>query len=330
VRWRLVALWLGFIVTALFSYLALRAVRFEQAWSAFRASDFWWLPPALFALAGGVFLRAVRWRYLFARETRPSLRDVTAALMIGYFFNNVLPARAGEAARVIALHRRSGTSRAETAATVVVERVYDVLSLVILLFAASPWLPSVSWSRAAAILAGIFALGLAGALVAVLLWGDRPFRVLLRPLALLPFLGKDQLARAALNATHGLASIRRPRLVLGALFLTTLSWLVLALSCWLVVVAFHLDLSPLSGLLIVIAVNLAMILPSAPAGVGVFEAATLVSLRAYDVPTSPALSCAVVLHALNFLPYLAVGALILQAEAKATRAQAGSPRTRPS
>jgi len=235
---------------------------------------------------------------------------------MGYFFNNVLPARAGEAASVVALHRSCGTSRPELAATVVVERVFDVVTLVALLFVAAPWLPSVSWAAGAAVLAGALAAGCAIVVAGVALWGERPFRLLLRPLALLPFLTEERLGRAALYLTYGLAAIRRPRLLLAAVFWTTLSWFLLALSTWFVFEAFDLGLSPLAGLLAVIAINLAMVLPSSPAAVGVFEAATLVALSAYDVPKSEALSAAVVLHLVNLVPYLVAGGIVLHLQTR--------------
>src|SRR5437764_10445330 len=113
--------WVGLAVTVVFAYLAVRGVDWGRARAALRSSDLWWLVPALAALAVAVLLRAIRWRYLFAGRTRPPLGATTRALLVGYFFNNVLPARAGEAARVVALNRSAGTSRAELAATVVVE-----------------------------------------------------------------------------------------------------------------------------------------------------------------------------------------------------------------
>src|SRR5919198_1532838 len=95
--------WAGFGVSALFAYLAVRHVDFQNVWQGLRASNYWWLLPAFATLVAAILLKAVRWRYLFTRETRPATRPVVAALLIGYFFNSVLPARAGEAARVLAL-----------------------------------------------------------------------------------------------------------------------------------------------------------------------------------------------------------------------------------
>jgi uncharacterized membrane protein YbhN (UPF0104 family) len=317
-RARIALPYLGLLVSVAFGYLAVRKVDAGEAWAAARSSDPVWLVPALGTLAAAVLMRAIRWRFLFSPQTRPPLGAVVRALLVGYFFNSVLPARAGEAARVVALHRSRGNSRAELAATVLVERVFDVVALVLLLFAASPWLPDVSWARGAALFAGALGLACVALAVSVAVWGDRPFRLLLRPLALLPFLGEERIAGAALNLVGGLAAVRRPALAVVAMAWTTASWLMLGLSSWFVLREFHLGLSPLAGLLTVIAINLALVLPSSPAAVGVFEAATLVALSAYGVPTSEALPAAVILHLVNLVPYLLAGAVVVPGATRRT------------
>ncbi len=315
----------GLVVTVLFTYLAVRDVQLAEVWDALRASNYWWLLPALATLALAVFLRAVRWYYLFQPETRPPLGAVVTATLIGYFFNNVLPARAGEAARVVVLKQQAGTSRAETLSTVVLERAYDVLSLLILLFLTLPWLPAVSWLRAAIVLALVLGLALGGVITALALWGDRPLRFVLRPLTRLRFFGGETGERAVQNLLQGLGGVTRARLGVGALLWTTASWLTAGISCWFVMLGFDLGLSPIAGIFVLIAIGLAMILPSSPAAVGVFEAATLVALRAYGVSNSQALSYAVVLHALNFVPFVVVGGLVLHRHAGLLRRRSRAP-----
>jgi hypothetical protein len=174
-----------------------------------------------------------------------------------------------------------------------------------------PWLPKVTWLRAAEILA--VAVTVAIVVSALLLWrfGDRPLRFLLRPLTRLPFLSPERVERAASSFVRGTAAFRHPYLAVVALVLTAGSWLLLGASAWVLFRAFDLDLSFGAGLLVMIAVGLSMILPSSPAAVGVFEAATLVALGAYDIPDSEALSYALVLHAVNFVPYVVGGIVVL-------------------
>ena len=307
----------GFFATALaitlvFGYLAVRDVRFGEVWDAFAASDYRWLLPALGVLALGVFIRAWRWRLLFAPETRPPLRAVSDALLIGYFYNNILPARGGELLRIVALKRLAATSRAETAATVVVERIYDVLGLLLLFFATLAWLPPVNWLRAASVLAIVFSAALLALVFVLLRFGDRPTALLSRVLALLPFVSSETAGRAALSSMRGLASLRFARVGAAAFLVTILSWIAMSLSFWFVTLAFDLGVSPLAGVLVAVATGLSMILPSSPAALGVFEAAAVAAVTAYGVGRPQALSYALLLHALNFFPYLVAGALVIR------------------
>jgi uncharacterized membrane protein YbhN (UPF0104 family) len=97
------------------------------------------------------------------------------------------------------------------------------------------------------------------------------------------------------------------------------------LSNWFVLEGFSLGLSPLAGILVSIALALAMILPSAPASIGVFEAAVLLALKPYGVPKPDALSAGLVLHALNLFPYLVAGVVCLRLEAAGRRSAPAGP-----
>jgi uncharacterized protein (TIRG00374 family) len=233
------------------------------------------------------------------------------SLFVGYVGNAVLPARAGEAARTVALNKTAKTPIAQTVGTVFVERAEDVLSIVLLLFVMLPWLPDVSWLRAAGYLAVALTLVLAVCAGILLVWGERAARLLLRPLARLPFVPRESLERAPEQFTSGLVGLVSPRIAIVSFAWTTLSWLVLGAGFWLVLKASGIGLSPLAGMLVVIGIGLAMILPSSPAALGVFEGATVVVLAAYGVDESEALSYALVLHALNVLPLLAVALAVV-------------------
>jgi uncharacterized protein (TIRG00374 family) len=315
--------WLGLLVSLVLAYVAVRGVDVDELRTALGGIDYWMLVPAILVLALAVFIRAVRWRVMLIREPRPSTGIVTSALLIGYLFNNILPARAGEAARIVALNQRAGTSRFEALGTVVAERALDVLVLLMLFFACAPVLPEVGWIPNALVLGGVVFALLALVLVAFALRGERPARLLLRPLVVLPRVSRTRTEAAAANLVQGFALFRRLRLALVASALTAVSWLLIALSFWLCLVGFHLELGFEAALLIVVAVNLAMILPSGPAALGVFEAATLVALFAFGVDRSTAFSYAVVVHAVNMVPFIVVGYVAFHYHALAVRRGTG-------
>ena len=231
--------------------------------------------------------------------------------MVGYLYNNIMPARAGEAARVVVLTRRSSAPATEIVGTVVLERLYDVIAILVIFFAAESWLPHVSWFRAAAVAALVLALLIVATATILSVYGDRPLRWLLRPLHRFSLFSGERFERTIDELIYGLSGLRHRRLALEAFRLDTHR---MAFHCALRVlcgVAFHLHLPLACGVLVAVAVGLAMIIPSPPAAVGVFEAAALIALTAYGVPHASALSYAVVLHLVNFVPYIVVGVLTL-------------------
>ncbi len=300
------------VVTVGFSYVALSGIKPAAAWHALQTCDWWWLAPALVAFGLGTVARALRWRSLFAPGRRPPRGTTTDAMMIGYFYNNILPARAGEAVRVVVLNRRSEAPPVEIVGTVVLERLYDVLAVLVVFFAAEPWLPHVSWFGAAAAAAAVLAVGIASAAGLLAVYGDRPLRLLLRPLGRLPLFSGERLERTVAELAHGLSGLRDIRVAGEAFMWTILAWLASGLCAYLVGLAFGLHLPFAAGLLVTVAIGFGMILPAAPAAVGVFEGAVLIALSAYGIPHSAALPYALVLHAVNFVPFIVVGVVLLQ------------------
>jgi uncharacterized membrane protein YbhN (UPF0104 family) len=313
---RRAAAWGGVLVSGVFVWLALRHVDFGRAGAAFEHASYWPLAPALVLLAVANWLRALRWQALFEDASRPPLGPVAHAMLIGLLFNAILPARAGELARVAALWREAGTSRAEALATAVAERLYDVFALLVLLFLAAPFLPHVSWLGKAAVVAAVFAAAIAAAVVVLARWRERPLVWLL---ARVPLLRGDRGERTAASLVQGLASLHRPRIALRSFALTVASWLVLGGSAWFLLLGFHFGLGYGAGLLVSIATALVLVLPAAPGGVGQMEAAAIVALSVFGVGRSQALSYGVFFHVVNFLPYLAAGYVALRRHGRAVQ-----------
>jgi uncharacterized membrane protein YbhN (UPF0104 family) len=121
------------------------------------------------------------------------------------------------------------------------------------------------------------------------------------------------------NVVHGLESLRNFRHCLEVFVVTTVSWLVLGFCFWLLMLGFHLHLSLLAGFLVTVAVGLSFIVPSPPAGVGIFEAAGLAALSSYGVMRSHALAYVLVLHVMNVLPLIAAGLVVIGLQTRTAR-----------
>jgi uncharacterized protein (TIRG00374 family) len=179
-------------------------------------------------------------------------------------------------------------------------------------------LPPVSWLSAAAAVAGGCLLGIVVLGLVVRHVRERPEPAILL-LSRLPGLREDTVRRLVRNTLHGLETLVSPRQALGVTAWTYVSWLLLGLSFWFLMIGFDLGLSYLAGLLVVIATGLAFIVPSAPAALGVFEAAGLTVLSAYGVPRSQAFAYVLALHLLNVVPFVLGGVAVLVWDAHVQR-----------
>jgi uncharacterized protein (TIRG00374 family) len=260
---------------------------------------------------GAVWARTWRWHYLLRSVKVVPLRRLFPVVCIGYFGNNVYPARAGEVIRAFVLRRNEGISVSASLATIIIERVFDGLVMLLFVFFALPFvgaehIPPIY--RGAVILFSLLFL----AALAVFLWMALDPR---RVTTVYHFLA-DRLAprrfRPALDGFYdrfisGLHSLRSGRDVLMIFVTSTVIWLTETVKYWFVMHAFQFSISFIGLMLMNGVVNLTTTLPSAPGYVGTFEVGARV-LEALGVEYGLAFGYTVVLHVALWFPITALGA----------------------
>jgi glycosyltransferase 2 family protein len=318
------------ISVALFVFV-LRSVDLAEVGRLLGRTRWGWVALGVAVGPLGLWARAVRWRYLFPRGSKPP--GLVAANMIGYMANNVLPLRAGELVRVYVAARRlsrepRGSLRASlwlAGATVVVERVLDSLTLVLLLVVLVFLLPVPrAFEYAAALVLAADALA-AGALIALAVAPERSRRWLTRLCRRRPAL--QARAIGVLDTfLRGLEGVSTPSHLGPLAVWTVFVWLLPALGAWALLRAVHLDLPLLAGWAVLTFVGFGISIPSAPGYIGVWHAAAVLALSMFGVAQAPAVGYALLYHASQFVPITLVGWLFLVREhvslGEATRAGA--------
>jgi len=99
-RWQF---WLAVAISAALMYFSLRGLRLDEFGAALAGANYWWLIPGVVVYFIGVWVRSWRWHYLLRPVKKISTKDMFPVVAIGYFGNNVFPARAGEILRAIVL-----------------------------------------------------------------------------------------------------------------------------------------------------------------------------------------------------------------------------------
>jgi P-type Mg2+ transporter len=299
----------GAAISALCFWLALRRVSLGDVWSSLAAAHWAWLVPTLVLTYATLFARAVRWRFLFHDPSALSTWEAAKNLNIGLMFNSILPSRAGEVPRLFGLARSTGLSKLEIAATIVVERVLDLLAVAVVALIAWPWLPDRHWINALCLLCAIIVAAIVAAGVAMWVLRRPAVALSTRFLRWAPFVHSGRAAERVEALVRGVRIVKEPRRLLVALALSAVVWAVTGLSILALYPAFDLSVTSSSVWLILVATSLATTVPSTSGGLGVYEAAVQSSLVAAGVATSPALSFALALHAVNLVPVSLTGAL---------------------
>jgi uncharacterized protein (TIRG00374 family) len=125
---------IGFSIVILFSYIAFKNVSLEELGKALRSVNYFYLLPSVLLVAITFLFRAMRWRYLTRSVKQVKTSHLFSPLMIG-FMGNVLPARAGEFIRAYMFSKQEDVSFSASFATIVVERLLDLLLFLLLLVA---------------------------------------------------------------------------------------------------------------------------------------------------------------------------------------------------
>ena len=311
----------------------LRSVDLLELGRQLAATSWWWVAPAVAVGPVGLWARALRWRYLFPPRSEPA--GLIPANMIGYMANNILPLRAGEFVRVYvaARHLRAerglavGESLWLAGATIIVERLLDSLTLVLILAVlifVIPVPPALEY--AAAVILALDALA-AAALIALAVAPEASRRVVARLTRRWPSLA-GRAARGVDMVLLGLEGVRTGAHLVPLLAWTVLIWSIGALGAWALLRAVHLDLTLVAGWTVMVFVGFGISIPSAPGYVGVWHAAAVLALAIFGVGQATALGYAVLYHASQFVPITLIGWIFLLREhvslGEATRAPAPS------
>jgi len=311
-RWQF---WLGVLVSAIFLYPALRGLHLHEVWMYLRHAKYGWIVPGVAVYFVGVWLRTWRWHYMLRPLKHIPLRVLFPVVCIGYFGNNVYPARAGEVLRAYVLKRKSDIPMSASLATILVERIFDGLVMLLFVFLALPFAPSLAGYRqfiTLLSLAFFLALG-------IFFWAAvQPQRVqrVYRWFAdrLIPQSFREKADGMVERFLEGIHFLRRPQDVIMIFLTSVLIWLAETVKYWFVMHAFSFHVPFIVLMLMNGIVNLATTLPAAPGYVGTFDTPGIAVLVAFGVDKDLAAGYTWVLHAALWLPITLLGAYYMWLE----------------
>jgi glycosyltransferase 2 family protein len=310
-----IRLGIGLAVSFFFLYLAMRGIDWPQLWDLFRSGNYIYLIPVFVLIAIISGIRAIRWHLLMERDPGLTLTEIFHLINIGYLFNNILPAKAGEAARGYLAGRKVSGGLGQAVSTILIERLLDVLSVVVLLAILLPLIELPTWAVRGGMLLGGAALGGMAALLVVARVGPRAVDWLWRIVGRLPLVGHPKVREGLIHLAEGFAVLTRPRRLVPVLLTTAAIWLGYAAMNRLMMYVFGMEGLPLTAAALVLCfTGLSMVVPSSPGAIGPFEWAGVQALALFAVEQSAAFGYTLGLHLFTNLSLIALGIIGLISE----------------
>ena len=306
------------LAIALFAWFLSHA-NLASVWTQVKRARIDLLVAGFFAVILTYVIRAWRWQYLLHPIGPTRFRTAFRTTVIGFAALGVLPARAGDVLRPYLLARQEGLLVSATLATIVMERVLDLIAVLALLAlyvwgiadpAALPpaLLRGIEVSSA---LAGGVAIALMGVMWVLATHPERIGGLVFAMARVLPHAAADRLAGLARTFSGGFAVAREPRALAAAIAWSFPLWLAIAAEAWLVTIAFDIAM-PFTGTFLLQALLVIGVAVPTPGAVGSYHEAYRIGVTTFfGAPEDTAVAAAIVTHAISYFPVVLAGIVFM-------------------
>lgn len=309
--------WLGLGFILFTFYFLFRNIDKDKFLDALAHFQVIWLVPAIGIYMFGYVIRGFRWVVLLSPIKKCKFTSLFPTLIVGFMANNVLPARAGEFIRAHLNGTKEGISRSASFATIILERLFDGLTMIILLWASlslghlpiqESTMPSsiqhaIDWSPW--VFGSAFLI-----LFCLLLFKDLAIRIIGFFISLAPSKFHDPLEKLAHTFIDGLMILKSAREFFQVLLFSLAAWACEFTSYYFFGIGMGIAPTPLtlwSAALLMAIVNLGILIPNAPGGIGLFEFIGVALLLPFGIAKETAVGYMFLVHFLVLIPITLLG-----------------------
>lgn len=301
---------LGVVVSAFLLVVVLRRVDLEAAWETARGANPLLLVAGVVVVNAALIPQAIRWR-LFTRtvvRNVPGPVGFLGVILAAQAINSVIPARAGDVMRVAWLRRRSGIAISAAAASMLADRILDVVLLTAILGVGIWFVDAPHWVVTVSIVAGIACCAF------FVLWAAARRHLRRRDPVESPDASAG-LVRRVIGAlgrfVRSFAGILDGTQMIRGVALTAASWLIWSVGALAVAHSVDVEITLLQTLFVGALLNVGLAIPSSPGFVGTYQWLIIEALAIFGVGASAGFAYALILQAAWLIPQTIVGFVIL-------------------
>ena len=301
--------WGGLVLSGLFLFFAFKKVDISALAQVLKTVQYIYLIPVLILTVFSLWVRALRWRFLLRPIKSISMKSMFSATSIGFMANNIFPARLGEIIRAYVIDRREHVGKSASFATIVVERVFDGMTVLFFLFIVllflrfeiPGWIRSIMFGALFIYLFALFVL------IVLKIRTEKTLKVIQWIISALPERLNHRIEGIFHSFVRGLDILHDTRNIIISVVLSLLVWFPHALLIYIQLVAFDIHLSFFAAMFIMVIICFGVMIPSAPGYVGTIQFLSVAGLALFQVPREDALSFSLLYHATQYIPVTGIG-----------------------
>jgi uncharacterized protein (TIRG00374 family) len=289
----------SFVLGGLLLYLTLRDLDWAAFWNTIQHGRYEFILLTIPISSANYFIRTLRWSIFIRSEKKVPILSIFWANMLGYLGNTYLPARAGELLRSGFLGKKSGLGTSFVLATALIERLLDVIALVLIGSISLLWMSNIS-----PLLTNTVRIMAMAGVVGMIIIFALPFQqgLILRFITWLP-LPQKVVTAVSEHTTRfliGMRSLQNGRRLTIFILLTGLIWFVDAFGTTIGVQIISRTLNIGQGLILLSALGLSSAIP-VPGNVGVFQYVAVTVLMPFGFSSAEALAYITISQILNYI-----------------------------
>jgi glycosyltransferase 2 family protein len=307
-------LWAGLFISVVSIYLAFRKIDLALLWKDISGCDIRYLMLAVLVNLFQMIIRAWRWKVLLEPIKKTRFSNRLLSVLIGFAANCVLPARLGEFIRADNLGQREGISRSSTFATIVIERLADGFTVLLILLIGVQFavLPSGMSTVSAGLKSAGIILFVSYIFIILFLIGFRLnprlyLAILDKCLFFFPANIRVRVAEIVQKFGLGLMPLKGARGWGMLIFYSLLLWASSLFQIQFIEKSIGLSLPFIAAFIILCMASFGVMVPSAPGYIGAFHLAVQFGFMFFGVTREQGLSAAILYHASFFFPTILVG-----------------------
>ena len=303
---------IGILVSVICLYFAFRGINIKESIEIVKNINVVYFLISLVLSVVIIALRGLRWECFIPLKKPIKKRTIVMATYIGYMGNNILPAKLGEVARAYILGVKENVSKSALIASVVTERLFDVITGGVILTLSVIFIPNLPKTVTYAAIA-LFVFSMAGFLVLIFLVWKREFahKFFHKIFGILPKNIGEKLIEFSCNFIDGIGFKNDPKHIFLIFFYTFLYLIGQVLTISFLLTSFNIKASVMIALFMFAVGGFGFAVPSAPSGIGPFEWAVIFGLSLIGVERNIAAPYALVYHIMGIVPIVIIGFIFL-------------------